>query len=25
VVVEKVAETPREFPRDPAARHRRPL
>jgi 16S rRNA (guanine527-N7)-methyltransferase len=25
VVVEKVAETPREFPRDPAARRRRPL
>jgi len=25
VVVEKVAETPREFPRDPAARHSRPL
>jgi len=24
-VVEKVAETPREFPRDPAARRRRPL
>jgi 16S rRNA (guanine527-N7)-methyltransferase len=25
VVVEKLAETPREFPRDPAARRRRPL
>lgn len=25
LVVEKVAETPREFPRDPAARRRRPL
>jgi 16S rRNA (guanine527-N7)-methyltransferase len=25
VVVEKIAETPREFPRDPAARRRRPL
>jgi 16S rRNA (guanine527-N7)-methyltransferase len=24
-VIEKVAETPREFPRDPAARRRRPL
>jgi hypothetical protein len=24
-VVEKVAETPGEFPRDPAARRRRPL
>ncbi len=25
VVVEKIAETPPEFPRDPAARRRRPL
>jgi 16S rRNA (guanine527-N7)-methyltransferase len=25
VVAEKLAETPREFPRDPAARRRRPL